>query len=252
MSWNSRTIHYEHEHQFEKILQLHRLTEAWVDALKEVTEERPSHFLNRGLSRDMADALWRLESLSQERLEDLLDDTSTDDVLSRLDHTVWSVQAYTLAKLLERANSSAPLKSVLEQTSWKLGRNCAEKRWSELNPLSRKNVAELVLALNDTPFGNDGVLMIRITAREAHFEMLRCAHQQSSNEVRSVADALCGLHAHWLKGFAYGLNPAVGVETIHCTTSSNLESGSGPTRCHCRWTLAELTPSFKLDQSVSR
>jgi hypothetical protein len=155
------------------------------------------------------------------------------------------VQSYTLAKLLERAHDeeSRVLRSVLEQTSWKSGRRCAEKRWSSLRPDIRRSMRRLVLTLSDTPFGgspeHSGLLMARATDDEARFDLLRCAHQSSYNEVRLVADELCAFHAHWLKGFAYGLNPAVRVETSR-------ENG----RCRNRWTLGDHVSPHAAHEAV--
>jgi hypothetical protein len=246
MAWNDREASYPHHFRFEQLLELHHLTEAWIDALRQAGADRPSHALDRGLSREITDQLWMLGSLDPRGLESLLDDTSPEDVLGRLERTVWSVQSYTLAKLLERTHDEETrvLRSVLEQTSWKSGRNCAEKRWGILRPATRRSMRRLVLTLNDTPFGGSpdcsGFLMTRVTDHEARFDLLRCAHQSSHNEVRLVADELCAFHSHWLKGFAYGLNPAVQVETAR-------ENG----RCRNRWVLSDHAVARSSPEALS-
>jgi hypothetical protein len=256
MAWDTREIDYEHYRRFDQLLELHKLTQAWIGELNSVGKDRASHALDRGLSRELTDRLFMLDSLGRGGLSALVDDTSTTDVLIRLERTAWSLQAYTLAKLEERTQdpeSSASLRSVLEQTSWKLGRDYANKRWPELRDATRRNISQLILTLNDTPFGNGPthsthLLPIRVTEQEACFEMLQCPHQQAFNEVSAVADALCNLHSHWLKGFAYGLNPAI---TVDATLRTN-----GEGRCRHRWHLSELRTSQTrptlLDHSVSR
>jgi hypothetical protein len=243
MSWHKRQIHFEHYQRFEQLLELHQITAAWIHELKEVGKDRPSHALDRGLPREITDQLWMLESLGREGLESLLDDTSTTDVLSRLERTIWSVQGYTLAKFQERTQgveAKAALKSILEQTCWRLGRNYAEKRWSELPSTTRGSMAQLSLTLNDTPFGNGpdhqcGLLTIRVTEREANFERLQCPHRQAHSEVSNVADSLCNLHFHWIKGFAYGLNPGIKSDS----TPSGSDHPVAPiARCRIHWTLS--------------
>lgn len=247
MAWHLREAEHAHHRRFEQLLALHQITEAWVDALREAGADRPAHSLDRGLSREITDQLWMLGSLAPRGLDSLLDDTSPDDVLGRLERIAWSVQAYTLAKLLERAgdSESQALHSVLEQTSWKLGRAFAEQKWGTLRQATRSSMRRLVLTLNDTPLGGyadgDGFLMTRVTDQEARFDLLQCAHQSSFSEVRLVADALCGFHAHWLSGFAYGLNPAILVD-------SSRSNG----RCHRHWTLAGRKPETARSRSIVR
>jgi hypothetical protein len=235
--WHERLATHSHHRRFEYLVELHRLTETW---LRELQVERPAHSLGRGLGPEVAGNLWMLENPSERGLDALLDDTSAEDVLSRLERTIWAAQAYTLGQLLERTEASerSVLDSILEQTSWKLGRAYAEKRWSLLAPENRQNIGRILLAFGDTPFGtapfgssNEGrsFLVLRSTEPEAHIELHHCPHQSVYSEVNRIADELCTIHHHWVRGFAYGLHHRLQVSQYKNTH-----------RCGQRWYFAHV------------
>ncbi|MCM2279524.1 MAG: hypothetical protein NDJ89_15720 [Oligoflexia bacterium] len=230
-TWNSRAADHHHHRRFKKLIGLHELTMAWV---RELRIERAPHLLARGLSPDVADQLWVLDALDADsRLDPLLDDTAPEDVLGRLERTVWSVQAYTLSRLIEKTSlaEQPALEGALEQASWKLGRRVAEIRWKELPEEARADLRALVPAASGAPFldvpEGEGLLVKRALRGEAAFEFLACPHRRSQfPDVASIASELCALHAQWLRGFAYGLN--------HRISAENAPSGA---RCGQRWRL---------------
>jgi hypothetical protein len=233
--WHQRLATHSHHRRFEYLVELHRLTETW---LRELQAARPAHSLDRGLGPEIARNLWMLENPSERGFEALLDDTSAEDVLSRLERTIWAAQAYTLAQLLERTEPSerSVLDSILEQISWKLGRAYAERRWSELPEESRNSLKALLLTFGDSPFGaapfgsaHEGrsYLVLRATEKEAQIELHHCPHQSGYSEVKRIADELCAIHHHWTRGFAYGLHHKLQVSRLERTH-----------RCGQRWTFA--------------
>lgn len=230
--WHERLATHSHHRRFEYLVELHRLTETW---LRELQVERPAHSLNRGLGPEVAGNLWMLENPSERGINALLDDTSAEDVLSRLERTIWAAQAYTLGQLLERtgAQERSVLDSILEQTSWKLGRAYAEKRWMHLSPENRQNLRRLLLAYSDTPFGS--YLVLRATEKEAQIELHHCPHQSVFSEVKRIANELCAIHHHWTRGFAYGLHHKLQVQ--HRMAQN---SGEQIQRCGQRWYFAHV------------
>src|ERR1700744_252004 len=101
--WHLRLPTTQQYQWFKNLVDLHELTREW---LKEIQTDRPAHLLTRGLSPEVSENLWMLDSLSQTEMERLLDDTSPDDTLSRLEHTVWAVQSWTLTHIYGRATPS--------------------------------------------------------------------------------------------------------------------------------------------------
>ena len=210
--WHQRSPVTEHYQWFRNLVELHELTKAW---LTEVQIDRPSYFLTRGFSRRVGENLWMLESLSEKKMEDFLDDTHPNDMLARLDHAVWAVQAWTLTHFQIHCppGDRESLSSLFEQLSWKAGRKCAQTRWKNListRPNPSLDLKTILLALHDSPFAGypqkNPFLIQRALTQEITLELFCCPHQQKYHEVGVVADRLCELHWHWLRGYAYGLN----------------------------------------------
>ncbi len=220
-AWHVRLPKTEHLQWFKNLVDLHDLTTSW---LKETQTERPSHLLTRGLHSEIGSNLWMLESLSTTRLENLLDETPVENLLTRLEKTIWVVQAWTLNSLRDRAQEKTlhALDSLLEQLCWKLGRKTAEIRWKKA--LSKNtptlNLQEVLLALNDSPFSgyphSSGFLVRRSISQELFIEMRACPHRLTIPEVQAVADRLCQLHTDWIRGFVYALNNRIYVESQTC------------------------------------
>lgn len=215
--WHLRLPTTQHYQWFRNLVDLHELTLSW---LKEMQNDRPSHLLTRGLNPEVFENLWMLDSLSETPIEKLLDDTSPDDMLSRLEHTIWAAQAWTLTHLYSKTTptNKGALESVLEQGSWKLGRACADKRWETLTQKGNQELRDILLALHDSPFSayprGESFLVKRAVSSEIQIELRACPHHTHHTEAKPVADRLCRLHAQWMRGFAYGLNSRVSLEHV--------------------------------------
>jgi len=214
--WHLPSSTTKHTIWFRNLADFHELTLAW---LKELQIERAPHLLPRTHAVIPTQDLWMLDSLVETKMDTFLDDTTPSDMLGRLEHTVWTVQGWTLLSLMERAGpaESQSLLNVLESTAWKLGRKVGQRRWEGLADSGKQDLRSLVLALADSPFFGgtrswDGILVRRATASEMLIELHRCPHHASQPEVLACADPLCQLHTHWIRGFIYSLNSEVRIE----------------------------------------
>jgi predicted ArsR family transcriptional regulator len=162
-------------------------------------------------------------------LEQFLDDTAPEDVLGRLNHVVWAVQAGTLGIILN-STDSPEFMDLLEESSWKLGRSCVETRWSALTQKGSQDLRDIVLALQDSPLSGypfmNGYLVKRATHKEIQIELESCPHRSQFAELQPVAASLCNLHSHWIRGYTSGLNSKIKVT-----------HEQGPRKCLQRWTL---------------
>jgi hypothetical protein len=244
-AWHERRATTLHHRWYRNLLELHGLTQSWVRELSgEGDADGRRHLLQRGLtlSDEVSGTLWMLERLTGATevatpggappevrvgeddaagLEALLDDTSPDDLLGRLERAIWTVQAWTLSALLERAAKTdhSALRNQLEHLSWKAGRDCARRRWSTLPEPARGDARGVLAALADAPpFGRPDVpalLPERAVADEVRFELRVCPHLLSFGELGSAGaplDELCALQAQWIRGFVYELQPALRVD----------------------------------------
>jgi hypothetical protein len=214
--WHLRLPTTEHYQWYKNLVDLHDMTSTW---LKESDMNKPSYILTRGVESEVSENLWMLDFLFDNEIEKFLDDTSPVDLLRRLEHTIWAVQASTLIHLQSKSNLNRDaLDSLLEQASWKLGRKCGEKRWEKLIRKGDQELRAILLALNDSPFSGyphqPGFLVRRAISTEIQIELRACPHQIQYAEIQPVADRLCRLHSQWMRGFAYSLNNRTTVEHL--------------------------------------
>lgn len=229
--WHLRIPTAENSQWFSNLVDLHEITTSWV---KELLSEKPSYVLTRGIDKEVSESLWMLDSFTQTDLGHFMDDTQPTDVLARLEHTIWAVQAWTVDNLEKNSpvTQKSSLESLLTQICWRKGKECAENRWKAL---IKKGITiplqNILLALNHSPFSGypyrSGFLIRRATQREIEIELTLCPHQIHYREVSPCADILCRLHSQWMRGFAYGLNSQVSMEYRTQTP-----------RCIQRWFLA--------------
>jgi hypothetical protein len=237
--WNTRRASTEHHQWYRNLADLHAITQSWMTELK---SEQESHRIPRGASAEVADTLWMLEKLDEvtkmsagsSGLEAMLDDTKPDDLLGRLERTVWAVQAWTLSSILERAKVSdrPAVLNQLEQSSWRSGKDCANARWPSVPEAVRLDLRQILLAMRDSPLSGGAraaaPLIIRALPNELQLELLSCPHESRYPEVAEVADSLCALHTHWQRGYAFAFNPKVSIE----------QTRPKGMRCQQRWVLA--------------
>jgi len=248
--WNRRTASTQHYRWYRNLADLHGVTASW---LRDLGVERPSYFLSRGvssinslggalgasgkgaaaLSEDLSSALWMLE---QSSLDSILDDSKPEELLARLEITIWSVQCWTASALIEQApdREKASTMNRLEQSAWQAGRACADRRWGSLAAEARERAPALLGALRDSPLsgnpGRENFLLQRLTEREARVELRICPHVPpftSSLGTSDQCDRLCRLHAHFTQGFLYSLNTKAIFE----------QSSPEGRRCEQRWQL---------------
>ncbi len=215
--WHLRLPTIENYQWYKNLVDQHELTECW---LKEVQNDRPSHLLTRGLSSEITENLWMLESISKIELHQMIDDTQVEDMLGRLEHTIWAVQSWTLNALISHSTSATrnALDALLDQLSWKMGKISVESRWKKHTTQKQQDLRQILLCLKDSPFSGyphvDGFLIKRASEKEVQIELRACPHQIHYRETKPIADRLCRLHTQWMKGFAYGLNSRISVEHV--------------------------------------
>lgn len=241
--WHLRRPSTEDYQWFRNLVDLHMLTAEWLGSLKMEREATP-HQLRRVLSPSVQESLWMLEKLTQSSipndLESLLDDSKPAEMLSRLEYTVWAVQAWTVMNILDKTprEERSAMRNVLEQSSWKSGRACAKRRWPEFPDGYRSDLRGILAAFRSSPFSgyprHSTFLVKRATGSELQLELLGCPHQSRYLEVQAVADDLCHLQTHWMRGFAYALNPTVMLDYLP-VQRSQFRARSGNRRCLQSW-----------------
>lgn len=209
--WHERRFTHEQERKFKQLTHLHEITLEWVQTLQlDVT----------------------LEPLNLNRL---LDDTSPEDVLKRLELEVWNIQVSTLDVLLKGTPSSekSSLENILEQATWRLGRRTSELHPKEFSEMHRSDLRFLIWTTLESPFfpeGPNGFLIKRSLKNEVSIELRSCPHQKKNSAIREVADPLCKIHSQWLRGFIYGYNPRIAMQWT-------LGNPDEEKRCEHRWHL---------------
>jgi hypothetical protein len=226
--WHLRRPTAETYRWYRNLTDLHAITTGWLD---ELDMERNVHLLKRGFSRgqlteEISSTLWILENLAapageQAALESFFDDSLPEDVLGRLEQAIWCVQAWTLSSLLDQAATKdrTAILNQLEQSTWRSGRDCARARWAELDEAARSDLRAVLQAFRDSPLSGaprqDRFLVRRATTREISLELRECPHRSPHAALfgsENVADRLCNLHAHWVRGYLYSINTRITVE----------------------------------------
>jgi len=228
--WHLRLPTIEHYQWFHNLIALHEFT---LECIKKVNPTGLPDFVKNALSPEIAENLSLLNSLSDVKLETLLDDTLPEDLLGRLEHAIWAIQSVTILHLDKKENAHLKPEINLEEISHQLGTNLANKRWAILKKkyLNHVDSRDILLAMNDTPlsgypYGN-GFLIKRAIKKEIQIELRACPHRVNFHEVLPAADRLCTLQSFWTKGFIKALNPMMSLE--HEIKSP---------RCIQRWHLA--------------
>lgn len=139
-------------------------------------------------------------------LEGLLNESLPDELLSQLERNSRVTQALAL-KLHYKNHPN------LELVAWKAGFTCAQERWKNISQDARNDFRYILAALRDCPFSGypdqDGFLVLRALINKIELELRLCPHESNVPEVRAVANELCTLQSHWMRGFVQQLNPRV-------------------------------------------
>ena len=162
-----------------------------------------------------------LDLLAHPQLESFLIEHPCEEILPRLEKVIWITQSWLVQHLFEALASDAnSLRSTLEQESWRLGKECATRRWGPFIT-SRKKISlpEVALAFYNSPFSHyphsDPFLVERSTHSQAWLTRSYCPHLSPFRGVLEVADELCSLHTHGMRGFAFALQPSLQMEHPH-------------------------------------
>ena len=213
--WHLRIPHFEHQHRFKNLVDLHDLSWRWAH-LSEIKLD--SHHPSLKALKSIRSDLWMLDLLPQAQLESYLIELHPEEVLSRLEKIVWITQSWLLQHLLEmHTQKESPILSTLEQESWRAGKECALRRWSPfLMKRKKPSLSEVALAFSNSPFSHyphgDPFQVQRATSSHAWLTRQSCPHTSHHPEVLEKADELCSLHTHAMKGFAFSLRPSLQIE----------------------------------------
>lgn len=231
--WHEPRPTLTHYQWFKNLLDLHRVTRAWVRDLKVETAPAPelTYQLTRVMGPDLRVNLDQIQGLSETATEAdldlLLDHTTPTELLQKLEITVWAVHAWTFKDILEKTpkNEREAMLNLLEQSCWKSGRECANRRWPSFPDASKGDLRDIAAAFDDTPFSGypDTSNFLVRRALKDHVELELIHWGESHPQVASLADIvdLGILHIHWLKGYAYSLNTQVMLEIIEPGHGSN-------------------------------
>lgn len=214
-SWHLRAAHFEHQHRFENLVDLHHLTLRWANLFQvEIHSQHPGLKALKGIHHD----LWMLDLFPQPSLESFLIEHSSEAILPRLEKVIWITQSWLMKHLFKvLASNENALRSALEQESWRLGKEYATRRWGAFIT-SRKKISlpEVALAFYNSPFSHyphsDPFLVERSTHSQIFLTRSHCPHHSPFRGVLEVADELCSLHAHGMRGFAFALHPSLQIE----------------------------------------
>lgn len=247
--WHLRRPSSAHFQWFRNLLDLNRVTVTWIREIAAFQKTTP-HQLKRVLTPGLEKTLDEIKKRNPRYGSHLLDDSVPRDLstvldhqkpevfLSRLEESVWALQASTLALVLDRTESDerSALQTLLEQSSWRCGRTTAEERWGNLPAEHRQDLRSLYFSFQNGPLSlhpdiQNGFILRRATPDELELELLNCPHESSFRGVKKVADTLCPLHSFWARGYLYELN--------HLSFLEFRPRGSDP-RCQYRWSLREF------------
>lgn len=241
--WHLRRSSNDHELWYQNLVDLHDMTLGWLKDLSAQSgqskmERAPADQLK--ITEDLPwviNALTETGALAERGLENILDDTLPEDLLGRLQQNILQGQVWALHAVFEKTpeNQKAEVTALLEQSSWRAGRDSALKRWPKFGLLddSRKNdLRAIYQAFHFGPLSGfpltKNILLRRSILQETQLEWLQCPHQSTEPEVLSVAQELCRLQTAWCRGFTYSLNTRVQIEYT--------PRDSKHARCSQRWT----------------
>lgn len=210
-------------------MDLQKLTLSWLRAMD---VDRPSHFLGATVAPAAREAIRDLERAADlalhadsepaphqsSALDRLLDDTTPEDLLGRIENSVRTLQGWTLRSIMDHVKPAERLTWLgnLEQSSWNSGRESAFRRWADVDAAEFADLRRVIDAFRESALGSgpghEDFLLIRATRAEAWIDFRACPHRHPNAATLLAADALCGLHAHWIRGYLYALNPRILLE----------------------------------------
>ena len=232
MAWIDRAPTHEQYTAYCNLIDLHRMTLAWVNAVAAGTLNMPDH-LSRVSSPGIRETLEKLENLGSDelpaRFEEILKEWDPDDLIPAFDRIVKSLQAWIIQVMLERTPSSEheSLINILENASFSAGSKIAELRWNEVLKSEPFTLELAYQAFIDSPLGLGGQKGILLEKRRAshtiEIESGFMPMQSPYWEMKSVAPLITKLSIQWIRGFMYKLNSQILVSEF--STDRNETTG---------------------------
>ncbi|MBU6154546.1 MAG: hypothetical protein KGP28_09625 [Bdellovibrionales bacterium] len=210
--WNERRSTLEQERRFKRLISLHTLSDYWIRTLS--PQQAASHHLERMAKVTLNPNLWQFEKNRLDQLplnlEELVGAQEIDTFLSELESTIWIIQASTLENAETASSNRRELQNILEQASWNHGKLHAETIWGTQGNLNLREGVEAFLKTH--VYGNQSFLKERDSFREITLIWKHSPLQTPSLMDSPVAELLCTLHEHWIRGFFYGASRNTRVE----------------------------------------
>lgn len=224
MSWNLRNPTFEEERRYFNLIDLHKMTQAWLHELSPA-EAHMAHRLERVIRPELAQNLWLLEKVKLDQLppelSKMVDAQSVDEFLNELEETILIVQSTTLENAMEHTSDHIGLMNLLEKVSWKHGKALSERRWPNFSATDLKPYFQ---TLTDSPLWTQKspkkspsevpFLLERTTQGLCTFYWLQSPHAKSSMRISARVMELCQLYHEFIRGFFYGLSRSLKVEIV--------------------------------------
>jgi len=224
-SWNQRQPIFEEERRYFNLIDLHKLTQAWLHELNPADADT-AHRLERVIRPELAQNLWLLEKIKLDQLppelSKMVDAQSVGEFLNELEETVQIVQITTLENALDHTTDAVGLMNLLEKVSWKHGKSIAERRWPDFSgsDLADREPKKYFQALTDSPLWTPSAkqefpfLLERSTPSRCSFYWLQSPHSKSSLSISPRVMELCQLSHELIRGFFYGLSRSLKVDIV--------------------------------------
>ena len=220
-SWIARQPNFEEERRYLNLIELHRLTQVWLNELNPADAAANTHRLDRVIRPEFSQNLWLLEKLKLDQLPPelakMVDAQSVTDFLSELEETILIVQITTLENAMQNTADHISLMNLMEKISWKHGKLLAEKRWPQFMAATEAQAPiHYFQALKDSPLwttqATPPFLLERNTATLCSFYWLQSPLAKASLKISPRVLELSRLYHEMIRGFFYGLSRGLKVD----------------------------------------
>lgn len=218
--WSLRRPTHQHYQWFQNLIDLHALTKSWLSQLDAHGKEQGK--LLRIIPPEVRRKLEILESLIQASrpadLEILLDSAYPEELLTKLELSIWTVQAWSIQHVQEvtQETEKDALKNLFEQTAWSAGRSCAQQRWVNFPVDARNDLQALFHAVENSPLAGypheNFAIVRRSTPTSLELEWMEYPHHKKTTELELTSSKIFHFHTHWIRGFLYHLNTKIVVD----------------------------------------
>lgn len=230
--WQERTALLKQHQRYENLLEFHTITQSWLSPLAISKTRRKNQDFHTLLNRPLVNST----GIDFPSLDSLLDDTSPEELLDRLEQSVWEVHLEQVQVRLSSTTENSGLQTLLK-SFFDSGAQFAARRWNVLkegNP-SRQDLRALLFLATNSPLssrgGEQNFLIRKNLSHEIEFELLACPHLSHFCKKSDSLDSLCALHSEWMRGFLQTMNPRA---EFHYTALNRSQSAG---KCRQRWSL---------------